>query len=620
MALIATLAALGAAGLFCLLIILAGHRFIRWCALDFGNDTEHLLYCAALGVVLFETAVFFLEAAGALRAGIPLLLVALAAAGIWELPQVYRRLTLLARKILSGTRGQQLLFAAILAVLLFEGIAAMAPLTGSDAMHYHFAAPLQVLQEGWHANFFLAHSFFTGQGHLMILTGLALGSEKLALGLLFLGGALSAAATACLAKKWVPRAWALLAALLFLLTPVVFWQITSAGAPDLWMAFFAAMGVLVIARCRPEERPVLALLAGVISGGVAGTKYTGCIIAASMALAFVWQTRSLRRLAVFFGGALSAGIWPFARNALWTGDPVFPFLLGRLAPERVNAFALAGIRADTGAAAAKGFWQLVKFPFFADVDTAHLGFWQFMGPVCVMFAPLILLAARNTPLWRTTFIVWLASSIGIGASAGMTRFLMPVLPLAMAAAIAGVAALSEKEWRFARGLSIASIAGFLLMGAGGLLMYGRSAAAAAAGFTSRESYLLQRAPDYPKAEFVNKSLAGKGGAGRALVFFRHVYYVRVPFVYGDPAASWAVDPDRLKTAKSWEAFFRGENIRWVVRASDYPSEIAGPLLQLEASGKLVPIAQTAVTDFSGNRFWGVRDTSPVVILQVKDLN
>jgi hypothetical protein len=76
-----------------------------------------------------------------------------------------------------------------------------------------FTTPLLTLRDGFHPNFFLTHSFFTGQSHLLILTGLALGSEKISLGLIFLGGVLAAAAGASLAHRWVSRELAWMCAL-----------------------------------------------------------------------------------------------------------------------------------------------------------------------------------------------------------------------------------------------------------------------------------------------------------------------------------------------------------------------------------------------------------------------
>ena len=319
---------------------------------------------------------------------------------------------------------------------------------------------------------------------------------------------------------------------------------------------------------------------------------------------------------IFLGDALLAS--RSLRNFVWTGDPFFPFTLRWFSPGRINTYALTSLLGDTGTSGHVTFWQLAKFPFLAAIDPDHLGFWQFFGPLCLIFAPLIVLAIRNTPLWRTAIIVWLASSIAIGASSGMTRFLLPVLPIALAAAIAGATALSKMEWRIARSISAASIAVFLLLGAAGFAMYARPALAAAAGLTTREDYLRQRAPDYAVSEFVNQTIAGEEAEGNALIFFRHVYYLRIPFLFGDPQASWAVDPARLATPEAWREFFRQNRIRWVVRSPEYPEEIAVPLEQLERSGSLTPIAHQDVATLEGMRILGIHKTVTAVVLQVND--
>src|SRR5208282_5974913 len=112
-------------------------------------------------------------------------------------------------------------------------------------------------------------------------------------------------------------------------------------------------------------------------------------------------------------------------------------------------------------------------------------------------------------------------------------------------------------------------------------------------------------------------LAGKESEGKALVFLRHVYYLRVPFLYGDPAASWAVDPLRFQTAEEWRRLLREQGVAWVVRSPAYPSEIASPLQELEAAGVLAPFAQTAVSDFQGMRISGDWRSLPIIIFEVK---
>ena len=618
MALVATTALLIAVGLFALVAAAFGHRLLRILVLEFPSDAEHLLCSVALGVICIEVLFFLVQLSSHIRAGVATVLGLALLLGLSDFAPVFGKISQLSHQALCGSKLERILILLTALVLLLEGFAAMAPLVGSDALHYHFTAPLLTLRSGFHPNFFLSSSFLTGQSHLLILAGLALGSSQLAMGFLFLGGVLAAAAGACLARRWASREWSWMVTIVFLLTPVVFWQISSAGAPDLWMAFFTTAGALVISRSQDLPFASHSILAGALAGAVAGAKYTGCIVAASMAVAFFWEGRSLRRASLFLLGALGAGAWPYARNLAWTGDPMFPFLMRWVSPGKINSYALTLYLADTGAGVHRSVWQILKFPFFAGIDSLHSGFWQFLGPLVLAFAPLLVLVVRNAASWRTALTIWVLSTLGIGATSGMMRYLLPVLPIALAAALAGVARLAPVGWRTARVVSFATLGCFLILGVAGLLVYDRSSLPVAVGLTSPSEYLRRRAPEYEEAQFVNQVLAGKETGGNTLVFLRHVYYLRAPFLYGDPVASWAIDPAKLQTPQEWLALFRAQDIRWVVRSPEYPAPIAVPLHQLEAQSKLLPVAQTEISDFQGVGISGERQTISTVIFRVTE--
>jgi len=617
MALAVSFAALLTVMLFAFVATALGHRLLRLCSFETPFLPEHLLCSAALGVICTEVCLFLSLLSGNVRIGVVVVIVVVFLLAFSEFKTVSRDLVQVVRSILDGSRLEKALASLTGLILLIQGLASMAPLTGSDALHYHFTEPLLILKLGFHPDFFLSHSFFCGQSHLLILMGLALGSSQIAMGLMFLGGFLAAAACACLVNRWTSGPWKWIAMLVFLLTPVVFWQNSAAGAPDLWMAFFATTGVLVISRAKELPRFAHAVLAGALAGGVAGTKYTGCIIAASMAVAYFWEVRSAIGRLLFLSGSLGAGIWPYARNFVWTGDPIFPFMTRWLTPERVNAYGLASYRADTGAGAHNNPWMLLKFLFFAGIDSQHMGFWQFLGPIVVAFAPLLIFAVRRDVTWRTVLFVWILSAMGIGWTSGMTRFLLPILPIALAAVLAGATQLAAPGWRATRFVSLATIGSFLLFGMAGLFYYDRAAIAAAAGLISREDYLQARAPEYEKVRFINEALAGKTAKGKTLLFVRHVFYLNVPFLYGDPTASWAMDPSKLQTPEEWKALFQKEGIRWVVRSPEYPPAIGDGLRELEQKGDLVPTFQTVVSDFQGMRMAGTFESVPVVILEFK---
>ncbi len=615
MALVTSCLVLIAVAFFALMASALGHRILRLLSIEFGVNSEHLLFSVALGFICVEVLLFWAQNFAQLRVAVLVVIASTVLVGGTDLRIVLRKTADLVKGAISAPSPELILSGLVGLVLLLQGLAATAPVTGSDALHYHFTVPSLILSSGFHPNFFLSHSFFCGQSHLLILTGLALGSSRIAMGLLFLGGVFAAFASVCLARLFTDRRWSWIVALVFLLTPVVFWQISLSGAPDVWMAFFATMGVLAIARTSDLSRSFAAILPGALAGAVAGTKYTGCIVALSLAVVYFWNVRSTLRSLFFLIGAALAGLWPYLRNLAWTGDPVFPFLTSRLFPEKVNAFALASSLADTGAGEHKGAWFIVKSIFFAGIDPVHLGFWQYFGPLVLVFAPLLILVVARSHRWRPALAVWILSAAGISATSGMTRFLLPVFPIAIAVVLAGV---PQLRFSFARYASVSALFCFILMGAAGLLLYDGPALAVATGLTSPETYLRTHAPEYETVQFVNQVLGGRESEGLALVFLRHTYYLRIPFLYGHPSASWAVDPAKLQTPDQWRAFLRIQRIRWVIRSPDYPRSIAAPLMQLEAQGQLVPIAHAEILEFRGLRISQDRQLIPILVLEVRD--
>lgn len=618
MALIASLATLCGVTALAFVCAGSGQRLLRAARLVTESRAVQLVWATAVGFLVFEAALALAEFLVSVRISVTLLLAAIAVFGFSEWRATFQRISEIVDRVAHSSRSELFLACIAGCVLLLEGLAAMAPLTGSDALHYHFSAPLHILRGGFHPDYFLTTSFLTGQGHLLILSGLALGSEKLAMGLLFLPGALTAAGVALLARKWVSRPWAWVAALAFLLNPVVFWQATASGSPDLWMSFFAVAGVFAIVDISARPSPELALLCGLLAGGIAGAKYTGCLIAASLFVGFLLETRSLSLAASFLTGSAGAGVWPYLRNLIWTGDPIFPFGLHWLAPSKLNPYAFVALVDSTIARGQRTIWHAWRFPFFSAADTSHMGFWEFFGPLILTFGFLFLFWKKRTATWRVTALVWILGTLAIGASSGMPRYTLPLLPLALAAAIAGAADISAGERGIAWLLTCVSIAGFLLLGFGGMAVYTRPAIAASVGLVSRQAYLQQRSPDYAVSTFVNRSLAGREREGCALVFFRHTYYLDVPSLNGDPTDSWAVDPARLATTGAWREFLRRNHIGWIVRAPDYPEAIAAQLGQLEQSGSLVFFAHADVTTFEGMRILGIRRTFTATIFRVTD--
>lgn len=600
----------------CLGFTSLGNALLRLLEIEMDRDAEHLLCATAAGLVTSEALLFLVQITQRVRSGCLGLVAVLCGLLVLEWNKVWERLR---RVLLEMARQSSLgktFLAFVACILLVEFAMSLAPLTGSDALVYHFAVQKQILGQGFHAIFSNSHSFVCGQHHLLILFGLASRSEQLAMGFIFLGGALTAAALACLASRWASGTVVAAFVLLFLLTPLVFWQATTSGSPDIYMAFFTTTAVIVLCQKGPAQTWRQGFVVGLFAGGIAGAKYTGCFVSAAIAIAVVIELRSIAGTSLFVAGSLVSGIWPYLRNLVWTGDPVFPFLGARLSPGLATPYTLAVFFADTGTSAIHGVAQVLPFVFFAGVRSSGPGAWEFFGPTVLIIAPLILLAFNNERQWRVPILVWVASALAVGFSSGSARFLLPVFPLALACSAGGFEVSVREGWTLAR-RTIGSL--LLLTGLGcamGLAIYSREPLRFATGRQGRTEYLTERGPEYQIAQAVNTVLNGIGNQQRVLVFMRHAYYLDVPYVNGDPSLSFEVHPTKLRSPSDWKAFFEEKNISYVVRSPDYPSVIAGPLGEMERIGDLTLVAHEDVQSFQGNRIGEARTRIVVVILKV----
>lgn len=594
-----------------------GNFILRFMHLEMDTDAEHLLVCNGMGVISVEMLLFGVEVTQQIRKGcfvvVGLLLIFLVA----DFRSIAKRYSRILMAAFSSSGLTLFLLLAIGIVLSVEFLTSLAPLTGSDAMHYHFTTQKLILGYGFHPDFSIALSFLCGQHHLLILLGLALGSEQLAMGFIFLGGVLTAFSLTVLASRWSSRPITLAITLLFLLTPTVFWQISSSGAPDIWMAFFGIEAVIVLCQYKISGTWRQALLAGLLAGGLAGAKYTGCLVAAGLAAAIAIEYRSIRNTVLLCFSCLLTGLWPYLRNFVWTGDPVFPFLSKALIPQRVNHFALNSILANTGTSQSGHLRQFIPFVFFAGMRQGSLGFWDFFGPIVFAFGPLLILAFGNFRRWRVPTTVWCLSALGVFLGSGLPRFLLPVFPLALGCTAAGMEFSQLNDWKITSRLAKGLTTLLCVIGGVGLVIYSWKPVATAIGIVREVTYLEERSPEYQEAVAINQVMGGQTKGGKTLLFVRHLYYLDVPFLNGDPTTSWMIDPDRLRTPRDWEVFFQREGIRFVARSPAYPAQIRAPLTEMEANGDLVPVAQLAVQDFNGMRYEGKREERPVIIFKVR---
>jgi hypothetical protein len=200
-------------------------------------------------------------------------------------------------------------------------------------------------------------------------------------------------------------------------------------------------------------------------------------------------------------------------------------------------------------------------------------------------------------------------------SSQMARFLLPVFAVALVMAFAGAEYASKLDRPLLRLGCAASVAAFLMFGAASFATYAKDFLPVSLGLETRDRFLARMSPNYPEVSFINTSLADESGT--ALIFFRHVYYLRVNYLEGDPQSNWQMHPDQVQTPKAMLDWLRKYNIRWVVKTGDLPASVIAPLEELRAEGVLQPVVSAQTDDISSWRIKGERIQVAVQILEVR---
>jgi len=585
---------------------------------------ESLLFASGFAFAIIEIFLFFVVFVGRLTLGPAVTLLTLLSISAWS---GWTKLWRDARSLLSSLRQSlespfnRLVVLLISLILASEGLVAMAPLSGSDAMHYHFTVPRITLGKPLVPLFGLLHSFYLGQSHLLVSLGMSLGSDRISLGLIYVGGVLTAAALFVLARQLMPLPWAWVTVLVFVSSPLVFWQTSTSGSPDVWMAYFVTISVLAASRVASTNEDRWFILAGLFAGAAAGAKYTGWVLPFALVLYVLWRRRSVSLALLTSLGALASGIWPVARNFLWTGDPVFPFLSGFLTPQSVNWYALGAFRSMTGAANAhRDLLHLASFPFVLVLNGNVHGLGQLFGPLLLAFGPLLIFTRWEKACAPISAIFWAVMYVSVLLTSQMGRFLLPVFPLALALVFSGTAELFRRKLRFINIGIAGTIALFVTFSAMSEAVYASNFFPVVFGKESVERFLEREASDYRVTEFVNEALRDREPkGGNVMVFFRHLYYLRIPFVDGAPEYSWLMNPSTYNDEPALRSRLHELNVRWVVKAPDYPVALSEAFNELEKDGALIPEASIDIDSLGGTgRIYGEHKNVHVVLLRVRD--
>ena len=321
-----------------------GRAILRRVGLDSGSGLESLVFSVGLGLAAISWMVIGVGLAGFLTVPVVLALtMALAVSARHDLSAIGREIPAslragldLRRSLRQQNRALSLLVPIaeiFFAILLLK---ALAPPTANDPLTYHLEGPRRFLELGRVVPLYdVEQANMPFAVNMLYLLGLAFSSDELAglLHLAFVG--LTMAATFAFGRRFFNERVGYIAATAVASTTMTAIFGTTPNV-DFGLAFFDFLGVYGFARWLQTRQLSWLMVAGTFVGAALATKYLGAITAVSLGtylLYDVLRTRQrlgwggIARTLLAFGlpAAIVAAPW-YAKNLVWFGDPVWPFL------------------------------------------------------------------------------------------------------------------------------------------------------------------------------------------------------------------------------------------------------------------------------------------------------
>jgi hypothetical protein len=514
-------------------VLLAGATLLAWLGagslvlLPLGATGDRLLdglNRIGVGALAFALATFASGWAGALSSAAYRSVFALAAAGgAW----VALRLLRDARppRIRTWRPWELALGGIVIAYAVLGAVATCAPISSPDALLYHAADPARFVEAG---RIFEvpgnSSSYEPFTVEMLVLDGFLLWDSVQGAFAPFLLALVAVAAVAGAAERLAGRTVALLAAAVFAAEPLMLWEETSTFIESGLACAVALAGWNLLRFARHGEGAAL-VLAGLFAGAAAGMKYLGLIavLALTVAAAIALRRRLTvaRVLAFAVPGVLVALPW-YVKNAILTGNPVYPHLFGGL-----NASAAAELdatMASFGHGRSVADFLLMPVRLLADGEAFDGG--EFLSPLFVAFAPLALLVPGRRG-------VRVAAAAGIAVyvvawflTTQQARFLVPLLPALAVLAAIGILALAARG-RLGRAVAVGVTAAALVIGLGISAVYAAQFAPVVAGRESKEDFLSRKVSLYDGVDWLNNRL---GEDDKVLLNVWSLLYLDVPYV------------------------------------------------------------------------------------------
>ena len=479
------------------------------------NSIESFVVSGVFGFAIISHLTMVLGILGVLRKDVLvwsfLILFIVCIADVYKL---LRKLFFFLLKILENKLFslEKTLVFSLLLVSLFILFAGTAPLTGSDALQTYFSIPkMYANANSIFPTYWSDVTFKMTVPHHLTLLGLVLSSQKLSLIINIIGGFFSVLAIYVLSSRMLSRQHSLFIVLLFISTPMVFWQIFS-GSGDLWTVAYLVLSLHFYMNWLERDQENCLYLAAFLSGIAASVKYT--LLISPLILCVFFFLHYFKKNSSFVGFCpkffrftffLFLGTFPpFLRNMIWSGDPIYP-----LFTKLFHAGSYSRDFVDIGSAGgySSSVLDLFLFPFRMILEGENYGDGHFFGIIILSFLPLIFLfnlkgKGRFFLSYSAVFFVL------IFYAAQLARYLLPIFPLLLILSFSSLVSFCKTS--ILKNFYWSVLIFSLFFNIGSMILYYGDSLPVSIGLENKDRYLERKSPDYKIVKFVNRVVPKSG--------------------------------------------------------------------------------------------------------------
>jgi hypothetical protein len=390
------------------------------------------------------------------------------------------------------------------------------PFEAFDGLINHLALPATILRDGGLRAVDILPFWYPGLTENVYLWALAMGSERAPQVIHFAWGIL----TIALLWHWSTKLWGIeigRKTLLLVVTIPSLPMVASWPYVDMALCFYALAAIYAVTKYRLSQATSMLYVTAMLSGMAMGVKYQSFVIPLACGLMLLFQSplsRAFKSAFLFGIIALLTSLPWYLRNAIWMGNPFYPFLFGGRGWDTF----LAAWWTDTGSGIGWNVTQIFLLPLHVTLGYRDATFFDGrFGPLFLLLLPAtlaILLSYRPQEVSKRisllSMIVLAALSIAawtIGvintAALWQARYLFPaVLTLAVPTALAwdSLKRLDTSSFRasFLFNALIGVVISLTILDTA-LFFLQRNPLAVTLGLQSREQYIEQVNPSYAGA-------------------------------------------------------------------------------------------------------------------------